>query len=107
VDRRSKELKRAGPRYHLLWWKHRHQSTQDSGIVNGEDALQEDYLDNDIKETQIKLHQSSFPMGFWALVLHWFKNEISQILYNLQKEIASQKRQEKNPGFVKSNGLIF
>jgi uncharacterized protein YacL (UPF0231 family) len=46
-------------------------------------------------------------MGFWALVLHWFKNEISQNLYNLQKEIANQKRQEKNPGFVKSNGLIF
>jgi len=51
VDWRSKELERAGPRYHLLWWKHGYQGTQNSRVVNGEDPLQEDYLDNDVKKT--------------------------------------------------------
>jgi hypothetical protein len=51
VDWRAKELERARPRYHLLWWKHRHQSTKNRGVVNGEDTLQEDYLDNDVKKT--------------------------------------------------------
>jgi hypothetical protein len=48
---RSERLERAGPRYHVLWWKYGYQGTQNSSVINGKDPLQEDYLDNDVKKT--------------------------------------------------------
>ena len=76
VDWMAEEFEGAGPGYHVLCRKHGHQSTQNSRVIDGKDALQKDNLNDDINEIHIKLHQSYFSMGFCALVLHRFKNVV-------------------------------